>query len=83
MHNAFTNTDLKPLNNYLQHIRQQFCGGMHPQGVLKELIGVDKKIRFSWKSTGKLFPKAPVRIEKVMSKVGRCHRKIREMFDVE
>ena len=23
---AFDNTDLKPLNNYLQHIKHQFCG---------------------------------------------------------
>ena len=82
---AFTNTDLKPLNNNLQRINYQFFRVMMEKAVRRNCSKLVEN-HFSWKSTGKVFPKAPVRnsipivsnriaMRKVINAEKRAHNK--------
>ena len=74
---GFTKTDLKPLNNNLQRIESQFC-----RVIVKKEVWMNSskliKNHFSWKSTGKVFPNAPVRMGTFSSRIT-----MRKMFDAE
>jgi hypothetical protein len=67
---AVTNTDLKPLYNNCQRIKHQFRGVNAYKAIWTNRSEYIEN-HFSWKSTGKVFPKGPVRSDKATVKIKR------------
>ena len=74
---AFTITDLKPFNNSLQRIEHQFCRVKIEKAVQRKCSKSIKNC-FSWKSTRKVFPKAPFQNGRLSSRMT-----MRKMFDAK
>ena len=78
---AFPKTDLKPLNNNIQYIKQQFWIGRYT-GFWKNWFEWIKNI-FSWKSTGEVIHKAPILFAAMRNLEGPNIITIRKIFDEE
>ena len=70
---AFSYTDLKPLSNYFQHVKNQSCGVTTCNVFFWNWLKL-RKNHFSWKRIGEVFPKAPDGIENVRVTWGGSNR---------